>query len=522
MPVQKMSFSNQPPSFKIRERFQLGRTVVRIIAIGLAHETNTFAKVKTTLGDFVTYSGGDENFPTERLPEWYAGTDTILGGYLAGAAACGVTLDPIFHASAMSGGTVEQEAYETMKDLLLRRLEKALPCDGVLLNLHGAMVSEDIEDVEGDLAAAVRKAAGSLPIIMTLDLHANITAAMAENTTAIIGYDTYPHCDSKDRGIEAVDLMVRNIRGEVVPAMAYLKLPLLTLPPMQCTLRSPMTEIMGRLHDIEKDPKVLTMTLSCGFPFADIADAGMSVVVVTDGDPALAGKTARSFGEYVFSLRDDFEPVLTATPEVLRYVREKAKGPVILADGSDNPGGGAPADGTVILEELIRENISDAVIGVLCDPEAVEAAHRAGVGRTIAVRLGGKSDDLHGRPLDVEAYVRLLNDGEFTYRGLMNRGVKGHFGRMAVLVSGGIEIVVAERRIQLLDREMLRCVGIEPALRKLIVVKSAVHFWADFMDIADRIFDADTPGIHRPDFARYEYKKLRRPVYPLDRDVRLT
>ncbi|MBN1686325.1 MAG: M81 family metallopeptidase [Spirochaetales bacterium] len=495
---------------------------MRIVAIGLAHETNTFARTKTTLMDFVTYSGGDEQFPTDRLVEDYDGTDTILGGYLAGAAACGVTLDPVFHASAMSGGTVEQEAYETMKNLLLHRLEKALPCDGILLNLHGAMVSEEIEDVEGDLAAAVRMAAGSLPIIMTLDLHANITQAMAENTTAIIGYDTYPHCDSRERGIEAVELMVRALRGEVAPRMAYLQLPLLTLPPMQCTLRSPMTEIMSRLHDIEKDPKVLTMTLSGGFPFADIADAGMSVVAVTDGDAALAAKTARSFGEYVFSRRDDFEPVLTGTQQVIRYVREEAKGPVILADGSDNPGGGAPADGTVILEELIREDVSDTVIGVLCDPEAVEAAHRAGVGRMIAIRLGGKTDALHGRPLDVEAYVRLLSDGEFTYRGLMNHGVKGHFGRMAVLVAGGIEIVVAERRIQLLDREMLRCVGIEPALRKLIVVKSAVHFWADFMDIADRIFDADTPGIHRPDFSKYEYRKLRRPMYPLDRDVRGT
>jgi len=494
---------------------------MRIIALGLTHETNTFANAKTTMDDFVRYSGGDEEFTERQAQNRFSGTETVLGGYLDGAAQHGVSLEPVFHACAASGGTVEQKAYNSLKELLLNRLEEALPCDGILLNLHGAMVTEAIEDAEGDIAAAVREMAAAVPIIMTLDLHANITPAMADNTTAIIGYDTYPHCDSRARGIEAVDLMVKIVRGEVTAEMAYLQLPLLTLPPMQCTLREPMIEIMRRLHEIEKEPKVLTMTLSCGFPFADIENAGMSVIVVTDGAPALAEKTARSFGEYVFSRRDDFEPVLSSTSEVLRYVRDKAKGTVILADGSDNPGGGAPADGTVILEELLRENAQDTVVGVICDPEVVDEAHRAGVGQTIDVLLGGKADALHGRPIPVKAYVRVLSDGDFTYKGPMNRGVKGQFGRMAVLVSDGVEIVVAERRIQLLDREMLRCVGIEPSERKLIVVKSAVHFWADFKETAERIFDADTPGIHRPDFSRYRYENLRRPIYPLDSGVSL-
>ena len=492
---------------------------MRIIALGLTHETNTFANTKTTMDDFIRYSGGDAGFTEEQAVSRYSGTETVLGGYLDGAEQNGSSLHPVFHASAPSGGTVEQQAYESLKSMLIDRLEDALPCDGILLNFHGAMVSEECEDAEGDLAASIRKIAGSIPVIMTLDLHANITPMMAMNTTAIIGYDTYPHCDSRERGIEAVELMTSIIRDGASPEMAYFQLPLLTLPPMQCTLREPMIEIMARLHKIEEKREILTMTLSCGFPFADIHDAGMSVVVVADGDRSLAEETAKAFGEYVFTRRDDFEPDLTTTSAVLRYVREEAKGPVVLADGSDNPGGGAPADGTVILEELIRQGATDTVIGVMCDPEAVAAAHRAGVGQTINVRLGGKTDGLHGKPLEVDAYVRTLSDGVFTYKGPMNRGVEGHFGRMTVLVVDGIEIVAAEQRIQLLDREMLRCVGIEPSQRKLIVVKSAVHFWADFKDIADRIFDADTPGIHRPDFAMYRYENLRRPVYPLDQNT---
>ena len=324
-----------------------------------------------------------------------------------------------------------------------------------------------------------------------------------------------------ERGIEATDLLVRTIRGDIKPEMAFLQLPLITLPPLQCTLRNPMVEIMARLHELEIKPALLSATLACGFPFADIRDAGMSIIAVADGDQHLAEKTAADLGQYVYSRRDDFNPALVTVEDAIRYVRQEARGPVILADGSDNPGGGAPADGTVILEELIKHKMTDTVIGVMADTEAVAQAHRAGVGKTVSMLIGGKTDDQHGKPIRVDVYVRLLGDGEFAFWGKMDHGMRGHLGRMAVLVVGGIEVVMAERRIQLLDREMLRCVGIEPARKRLIVVKSAVHFWADFQGIPDRIFDADTPGVHRPDFSCYEYRRLRRPIYPLDREVTL-
>ena len=424
---------------------------------------------------------------------------------------------PLYHAQATPGGVVEQAAYETMKADLLARLKQALPADGVLLDLHGAMVTEAHEDAEGDLAQAVRAVVGpNVPIVMTLDLHANVTRQMAENVSAIIGFDTYPHCDMRQRGVEAVDLIVRTIAGKVRPTMAWRQLPLVTMPPKQCTLREPMQSIVERLHELEREPGVLTATLACGFPFADIRDAGTSVVVVTDGDPLLAKAKADEFGRYVFSRREEFAPELTPVADVIGYARQAARGPVILADGSDNPGGGAPCDGTVILRELIAADMQDAVVGVLCDPETVAQAHRAGVGQTIDARIGGKTDREHGEPVQTRAYVRLLGDGQFTFRGPMGTGVRGDLGRMAVLVVGGVVVVLAERRNQLRDLEMLRCVGIEPSRRRLIAVKSAVHFRADFGPIAERIFDADTPGVHRPDFSKFSYQKLRRPIYPLD------
>jgi microcystin degradation protein MlrC len=496
---------------------------MRLLSVGLVHETNTFAATPTRLADFVQASGGDPSFPPADIAVRFAGTATIHGGYLEGAAARGITLEPLYHAQATPGGLVEQSAYDTMKAELLARLGRALPADGVLLDLHGAMVTEAHEDAEGDLAEAVRRLTGpDVPVVMTLDLHANVSARMARHVSALIGFDTYPHCDMRERGREAVELLARTVAGEVRPGLAFEQLPLITLPPKQCTLREPMQSVLARLHALEREPGVLTATLALGFPFADIQDAGVSVVVVTDGDTAPARAKARDFAAYVFSRRDEFAPELTPVREAIRYARDEARGPVVLADGSDNPGGGAPCDGTVILRELLDAGLEGCVVGVLADPATVAQAHRAGAGQAIDAVIGGKTDDRHGPPLRARAHVRALGDGEFTYRGPMGAGVKGHLGRMAVLVVGGVEVVLAERREQLRDREMLRCVGIEPAERRLIAVKSAVHFRADFTELADRIFDADTPGVHRPDFSCFRYRRLRRPIYPLDPAAALT
>jgi microcystin degradation protein MlrC len=491
---------------------------MRLLSIGLCHETNTFATRTTSLADFVLASGGDASFPAEPIAGRFAGTGTIHGGYLAGAAQRGVTLEPLFFAQATPGGLVEDSAYRSMKGEILSRLARALPADGVLLDLHGAMVTQSEEDPEGDLAEAVRQLVGpKLPVIMTLDLHANVTARMARHVNAIIIFDTYPHCDMNERGREAVELLARTVAGEVAPRMAYRQLPLITMPPKQCTLREPMQSTIAFLHELERGPGMLTASIASGFPFADIRDAGASIITVADRDQALAERQADELASYVFGRRAEFTPELTPVGEAIRYARDEARGPVILADGSDNPGGGAPCDGTVILRELIAAKMTDAVVGVMIDAETVAQAHAAGVGQTIAATIGGKTDKLHGEPVVTEAYIRVLGDGVFTHQGVMNHGVVGNFGRMAVLVIGGVEVVLAERRSsQLLDMEMLRCVGVEPTRRKLIAVKSAVHFRADFGPIADRIFDADTPGIHRPDFSQYTYRRLRRPIYPLD------
>ena len=491
---------------------------MRIASAGIQHETNTFATTPTTLADFERDSACGPDFDGgQAVLDMYTNTGTIHGGYIEAAEQAGVELLPLLCARAQPAGAVEESAYKALMSRVLERLDAVLPVEGVALDLHGAMVSEADEDSEGAIITAVRELVGpDIPIVITLDYHANITERMAAQSTSIIGFKTYPHVDMRERGREAIELLVLTIRGEVQPVQVYRQLPLITLPPMQCTLREPMQSMMTDVANRESEPGVLSATVAMGFPFADIVDAGVTVLVTADGDAAIAKKQVDEIAEKLWDLRDELQPQLTTIEETIRFTNEEAAGLVVFADGSDNPGGGAPCDGTVALRALIDADFQGAVVGILHDPETVAQAHSAGVGKEIDACIGAKTDTLHGTPIETKAYVRTLSDGRFIHRGPMRNGLPGNFGRMAVLVVGGVEIVVATHRQQLLDSEMIRIVGISPEHRRLIVVKSAVHFRADFGPLAAHIFDADTPGIHRPDFANFDFKQVRRPIYPLD------
>ncbi len=494
---------------------------MRIACGGIQHETNTFASQPTTLADFQRDSQcGDDFAPGEVIERLYTNTGTIQGGFLQAAADEGIELISLLSAHAQPAGRVERTAYQRMMSLFLDRLQEVGTVDGVALDLHGAMATEDYEDAEGEIIAAVRQQIGpQIPLVVTLDLHANITQRMAEQADCLIGFDTYPHVDMRERGDEAVHTVARMVRQEIRPTQSYRQLPLLTMPPMQCTLREPMQSLVSELHALEQREDVITATLAMGFPFADIRDAGASVLVTTHDSPDLADQLADEFAGKLWELRDQLQPELTSIEDAMRFSRQQAEGLVIFADGSDNPGGGAPCDGTVALRALIESEFQNAAVGVLYDPETVELAHRTGVGVEAEFVVGGKTDDRHGEPVRLRGYVKTLGDGKYTFQGPMRHGCPGDFGRMAVLQVGGVQIVLASRRMQLLDAEMLRVVGVTPERCRLLVVKSAVHFRADLGPMASFIFDADTPGIHRPDFADFEYHAVRRPIYPLDPQV---
>lgn len=503
----------------------------RIACGGVQHETNTFVKAATTLADFALASHCDQDFTGgQAILDRYRATGTVHGGVIEAAEGAGVELLPLLCTNAQPGGRVQSETFDTLLGLFLERLERAMPVDGVLLDLHGAMVTARDDDAEGVFIDEVRQQVGSdIPLFVTLDLHANVTERMARLSDVIIGFQTYPHVDMRERGREAMALLVRTIRGEVRPLQAFRKLPLLTLPPMQCTLREPLQTAMQDVRTMVKKHNLLTATVSMGFPFADIPDAGVAVLVTSNGDPELAEAKVDELAQRIWSLRDDLEPKLTTIEEAMDVATQRCagsgsgseSGPVIFADGSDNPGGGAPADGTVALRALIESEFDGAVVGVLCDPQTAAQAHGAGVGAIIDVQIGGKTDDRHGDPVRTRARVQALCDGQFVYRGPMCQGLRDDLGPTARLGVGGVEVVVSTNRLQTFDAEMFRIAGVNPENCRLLVLKSAVHFRADFGQFATDILDGDTPGIHRPDFEAFRYRKLRRPIYPLDRGISL-
>ena len=491
--------------------------MIKIATGCIGHETNTFSPVKTDLDSFQGKKSRTGLKIGNGIIDIFKGTKTITGGFINAAAKLDFELVPLIWTFATPSGAVAQSAYDYLKQLFIEKLTKAGKVDGVLLDLHGAMVTEDLEDAEGDLIAAVRDIVGDdVPIVSTLDLHANITDLMVEKADVLVGFDEYPHIDCYERGLEAAQIIISILRDGLKPSMVINRLPMLTPPPKQCTFRPPMKNFIDLAHQIESGEGVANVTVSGGFPFADIKDAGVSVVVTTDDNPELAAEKAKEIGDQIWNRRNEFEITLTPVKEAIQYAEEIGEGPVILADGSDNPGGGAPCDGTVILQTFLEENVQDAVVAVIADPESVQKAIEVGVGNEIQLEVGGKTDDKHGKPVLMTGIVHLISDGCFINKGAMGTGMKTDMGRTVVLKSGGVEVIITEKRVQVLDQELLKSVGITPADRKLIALKSSVHFRADFESIAQKIFEVDTPGVHSPNLFQYDYKKLRRPIFPLN------
>jgi microcystin degradation protein MlrC len=489
---------------------------VRFFVAMFAHETNTFSTIATDRRQFeartLSYGG--------QILERYRGTGTCLGGMIEASGAHGVTLVPSVGAAASPAGRVTKDVYQDVTQRLLADLRAAGPLDGVLLDLHGAMVAEGIDDGEGDLLAAVRAVIGAeVPVAVTLDFHANVTARMVQCATLLHGYKTYPHVDMCERGREAADRLVDVAGHRIRPTVAYRQPPL--LPPLGCqgTARGPMRRLYDLADEMERDPNVVSISVFAGFPLADIHDAGLSVYVVTDDDQPLADRLADRLAATAWEHRHEFvHHGLTVTEAVAR-ARAIDGRPVILADMADNVGGGAAGDGTEILRELLRDGRGprqEATVACLWDPEAAAACAQAGVGASVTLRVGGKIDDRHGAPLEVTGHVRTLSDGRFIHKGPMMRGLDGRLGTTAVLDVDGVKILLTSNRWQTLDPEMIRFVGIEPLAEKLLVVKSTIHYRAAFEPIAHTILEVDAPGLSSSNLARFSFRRVRRPIFPLD------
>ncbi|MBI3856652.1 MAG: M81 family metallopeptidase [Planctomycetes bacterium] len=483
---------------------------MRIAIGGIWHETNTFASAPSSREQFDVLEGA-------ALLDSFRNTRTPLGGFIEGARATRMEILPALFASAVPSGSVRLDAYEEFAKRLIDRLAEIRP-DGLLLDLHGAMVVEGIDDVEGDLLGRIRARLGELPIGAVLDFHANIGDLFVRRVDIFAGYDTYPHVDPVDRGVEVAGLLARKLSGALRPTRAIARPPLLTAPQAQRTDTGPMGDLMKMAAAFERQEGVLSVTVAGGFPYADVPHAGLSAVATTDGRPDLAESIARDVARAAWEARGRFRVANLPPEEAVARALRHAEGPVILVDVADNVGGGSPGDGTVLLDALLRAKAKGSVV-TLADPDAVARAFDSGEGASIDVLVGGKTDRLHGDPVRLQARVARLGSGDFTYKGSYMTSRKVQAGRAALLDSDGVRVLIREKKVMPFDREEIQVMGIDPAQCRIIVVKSALAWRAAYGELARAVLDVDTPGICSARLETLPFRRVRRPIAPLDPEV---
>ncbi|MDG2127325.1 MAG: M81 family metallopeptidase [Fuerstiella sp.] len=491
---------------------------MRIATGGIIHETSTCVDAPTTMSQFEYDRGVIRG--TDML-ERFRGTNVCTGGFIDGAEINDFELVPLLRASAFPNGLIVRSDYDSLLQEMLDRLAQAEHAggrvDGALLDLHGAMVVDGIDDGDGHVIAAFREYLGpDRPIVVTQDLHGNHTKARVAAADALVGFDTFPHVDMADRGVEAAGIIARTIRGELSPRTAIHQLPLFWSTPCQVTAHTPMDDVLRQVHEIENRTGIICVTIATGFPWANVPEAGSSVIVVADGDQQQAQQTAKELGHWIWERRDRWYAPPLAAKAALQRGEESSRYPIILADHTDNTGGGSPGDSTEVLQTFLELKLQDALILYLVDNEVAVQAQQSGVGNRIHVSLGGKSSPVQGQPVVAEAEVLAVSDGAFAYDGPMFAGLTGSMGTSAWLRIGGVNIVVVTAREQPFDMAFARSLGVDCATMKYIALKSAAHFRAAFEPIAGSIHNIDAAGIHTHDFNKLPLSKRTRDMFPIE------
>ena len=483
--------------------------MARIAIGGLHHETNTFAPLKATYDEFLQGGGWPgiqrgqaffKTFPGMNLP--IAGGIEVLAGH-------GHALIPLVWAAATPSAHVTEDAYERIVGPMLDDLKAAGPLDGIFLDLHGAMVTEHLDDGEGELLRRIRGVVGlDIPIVTSLDLHANVTRQMLEYADIMVAYRTYPHIDMAETGKRAADVLHRLLSGERKPHKALEKLPFLIPLPWQCTVTEPGGAVYRDLERIERDTGVL-LSFTPGFPAADFEDCG-GVVFGYGADAGRTREAVHALTEAVCRREGEFAGrIYDADAAVAEAMGRPAGKPMVLADTQDNPGAGGSSDTVGLLEALVRAQAPDVALAVMWDPTSAAAAHAAGKGATVTLDLGGKSGAPGQCPFHGSFIVEDLGTGEFLGTGPMYGGAHMKLGPMALLRIGGVRVVTATRKVQAADQAIFRHLGVEPTTTRILALKSSVHFRADFAPIAQEILVVKAPGAMLADPVDFPFKRLR-------------
>lgn len=490
---------------------------MRLAALGLSHETNTFSRVPA---DYEQFASGGLARGDDIVREYRDSTAT-MAGFLEAGDRFSVEVVPLIMARAGPIGTITPDAFDRIVGQMLRLLAEHGPWDGVLLAQHGAAVSERFPDADGEIAARVRALVGpDVPVGLALDLHANISRRMIQQTTATVVYRTNPHLDARQRALECAEIIVRTIRGEVRPVQALEMPPLVINIVKQCTDEEPMLGLVGDLETALARPGMLSASVAEGYPYADVAEMGMSFLAVHDGEAAAATEAARWLAGRAWAGRSEFVGDIPSPEAAIRAAAAASKGPVVIMDVGDNIGGGSSADSTVLLAIARRLGVR-RYLQTLYDPPAVAACISAGVGASLSLPVGAKTDDLHGSLVDVTGRVRLIADGRFEDPTPTHGGFRFFDGGPTVVLETTDDhtLVLTSRRVGNTSLEQMYSLGIRPESMRVVVAKGVVSPRAAYERIAAEIVLANTPGVTTADLSFFTYHRRRRPLFPFEAEA---
>ncbi len=492
---------------------------MRFVIALMRHETNTFSPIATPLSAFNRGSSTDGPLYGDDAVRACEGTNSAAAAFIDIARRQGDEFVMPLMANAVPSGMVTAEAFESMAATIVDAVRAG--CDAVMLDLHGAMVAQGFPDAEGELLARIRAAAPDVPIAVSLDFHANFSPALIDNATVIAGYCTYPHVDVYETGARAARTLMAALRGQTRPVILWRRLPMLTHMLRQTPRAQPMKDIMDRAMAAEREGEVLNASVFGGFPLADIPYTGLAVVIVADtARQAQAQRLLDELCGMAWERRADFVFPIEPMQASIAHAKGLSEGPVVLVDHGDNCGAGGPTDEMTVLREVLRQGLDGVVAGPFWDPQAVEELIAAGVGRTVTLDVGGKTDmpalGLKGRPLRLTGRVRCITDGSYQVTGPMFTGMKLSLGRTAVLDVDGTLVVVCEKPQEPFDTGVFTHAGIDLSRQKYILIKSRQHFRAGFEPIASDIVLVAGPGVCSSDYSQFPFRHLPRPIYPLD------
>ncbi|WP_048648500.1 M81 family metallopeptidase [Nitratireductor soli] len=491
---------------------------MRIVIARVNHETNTFSPVRTPLGAFNPKWDADALAAAE-------GSATAMGAFIDFARARDAEIvTPVF-ALANPSGPVEDDAYEALHQPIVDAVRKG--CDAILLDLHGAMATRTFDDGEGELLRRLRAIVPGVPIGVALDLHGNITEAMIGAADVIVGFKTYPHVDMRETGAHVAQLMGDILDGGERPALAWRHPPILaqTLK-MNTTQSGVMSDLVKAARRSESEPGVQAVTIFGGFPIADIAEAGVSVVVVADTDN-LARRVADRFADMAWRRREEFtyreETLATSITTAKRSAEGPGHGPVLLLDHGDNCMSGGTCDVMDVIEEAQKQGLSGVLAGPIADPDAVAAMAMVGVGAEITVSVGNRHDlsaiGAANMPLSLTGTVTHVGDGDYVISGPTYTGMRCSMGRVAVLETEWASILVSELPQEPWDKGVFACAGLDPAASRYLILKSRMYCRPVFEPMARTVIECGSAGVTSSKLGLFAFKHLARPIYPLDREA---